>query len=39
MKRLFFSDEEKNENGKGTEKLNDNEIEELINNKPFFHVY
>ena len=36
MKRLFFSDEEKNDNGKGTEKLNDNEIEELINNKPCF---
>ena len=36
MKRLFFSDEEKNGNGKGTEKLNDNEIEELINNKPCF---
>ena len=35
MKRLFFSDEEKN-NEKETERLNDNEIEELINNKPCF---
>ena len=35
MKKLFFSDEEKN-NEKETERLNDNEIEELINNKPCF---
>ena len=35
MKNLFFSDEEKN-NEKETERLNDNEIEELINNKPCF---
>ena len=35
MKKFFFSDEEKN-NEKETERLNDNEIEELINNKPCF---